>query len=140
MPKKSTAARSGAQRQKPRAQKSFEVVRQNSERQEVETEEVTESAETNVSTATIPTPEKSAREPQPAESANATRTAPKGSAAARIAARRQAVQKAQQRSAASLISPEHFTYVRRDLIIIATLAVIMFTAIVVSYFLLGRGA
>jgi hypothetical protein len=38
--------------------------------------------------------------------------APKGSAAARMAARRQAARKAQQRSPATLITAEHFAYVK----------------------------
>ena len=59
-----------------------------------------------------------------------------GSASARIAAKRQATQRPQR--AVSLITPEHFTYVRRDLIFIAILAVIMIAAIITLYFVLGR--
>lgn len=59
-----------------------------------------------------------------------------GSASARIAAKRQATQRPQR--AVSLITPEHFTYVRRDLIFIAILAVIMIAAIIALYFVLGR--
>ena len=64
-------------------------------------------------------------------------SAPK-SASARLAARRQAAQKLQQRSAVTLITSEHFAYVRKDLIRIAVFAVIMITAIIVLYFMLGR--
>jgi hypothetical protein len=59
-----------------------------------------------------------------------------GSASARIAAKRQATQRPQR--AVSLITPEHFTYVRRDLIFIAILAVIMIAAIITLYLVLGR--
>jgi hypothetical protein len=55
-----------------------------------------------------------------------------------MAARRRAAQKAQQRSATSLITAEHFAYVRRDLITIAILAFIMFTAIIMLYITIGR--
>jgi predicted RND superfamily exporter protein len=68
-----------------------------------------------------------------------TSTRPSGapkSASARLAARRQATLKAQQRTGAAMITPEHFSYVRRDLITIAVLACIMFIAIFVLYFVL----
>ena len=39
---------------------------------------------------------------------------------------------------ATLITSEHFAYVRKDLIKIAVFAVVMFTAIIVLYFMLGR--
>jgi len=65
-------------------------------------------------------------------------TPTQGSASARLAARRLAAQRLQQRSAATLITSEHFAYVRQDLIKIAVFAVLMFTAIVVLYFTLGR--
>ncbi len=65
-------------------------------------------------------------------------TAAPKSASARLAARRQAAQKLQQRSAAALMTSEHFAYVRNDLIKIAVFAVIMITAIIVLYFTLGR--
>src|SRR5439155_20187609 len=60
-----------------------------------------------------------------------------GSAATRLAARRQASQRSQQRSAAALITPEHFAYVRKDLITIAILASVMFAAIIILYFVFG---
>src|SRR5262249_36586272 len=65
-------------------------------------------------------------------------TPTQGSASARLAARRLAAQKLKQPSAATLITSEHFAYVRQDLIKIAVFAVLMFTAIVVLYFTLGR--
>ncbi|HEX4203753.1 MAG TPA: hypothetical protein VHZ51_06075 [Ktedonobacteraceae bacterium] len=64
--------------------------------------------------------------------------APKASSAsARMAARRQGSQRMQQRHAASLITAEHFSYVKRDLKFIAALAIIMIVAIIVLYIVLG---
>jgi hypothetical protein len=146
MPKKSATARGGssAQRNKPKTQKSFELVRSVSEEPALEENESTEPPATNVATVTATTPaarkEKAATPkvdvPEEKEEKESVISA-KGSAAARLAARRQATQKAQQRSAASLISPEHFAYVRKDLIIIAALALIMFATIITLYFVLG---
>ncbi len=67
---------------------------------------------------------------------NAKPTGAPKSASARLAARRQATLKAQQRAGAAMITPEHFSYVRRDLVTIAILACVMFTAIIVLYFVL----
>jgi hypothetical protein len=69
-----------------------------------------------------------------------TSTVPKGSAAARLAERRHVVHKAQQRAAASLITSEHYAYVRRDLVYIAILAAIMFSAIIILHFVPGIGS
>jgi hypothetical protein len=65
-------------------------------------------------------------------------TAPKGSAASRLAARRQA-QKGQQRPAATLITAEHYSYVRKDLIFIAILALVMFSIIIILHFVPAIG-
>ncbi len=157
MPKKTATTRGGAQRNKPRVkvQKSFELVRQVSDEQEQEQEpEAVSSAEpTAVSVSTMVAPEikenksKSKRvassEVEQSESTSSdtgTVTAPKGSAAARLAARRHGVQKAQQRAAATLITAEHYAYVRRDLVFIAILAVIMFSAIIILHFVPGIGS
>ncbi|MBO0795924.1 MAG: hypothetical protein J2P36_33950, partial [Ktedonobacteraceae bacterium] len=94
------------------------------EKQEIKT------AATSVATAT------SAEKEQPAQQEKVASTAPKGSAAARLAAQRLAKQKAQQRNAAALITPEHFSYVQRDLITVAVLAVLMIAIILVSYYVL----
>ena len=64
-------------------------------------------------------------------------TSTKGSASERLAARRQGTQKAQQRNAATLITAEHYSYVRRDLMFIAVLAIIMFIVLAVLYFVPG---
>jgi len=157
MPKKTVTTRGGTQRNKPRVkvQKSFELVRQVSDEQEQEQEpEAVSSAEpTAVSVSTMVAPEikenksKSKRvassEVKQSESTSSdtgTVTAPKGSAAARLAARRHGVQKAQQRAAATLITAEHYAYVRRDLVFIAILAVIMFSAIIILHFVPGIGS
>ncbi|HCI80063.1 MAG TPA: hypothetical protein DHW02_10280 [Ktedonobacter sp.] len=72
----------------------------------------------------------------PPKSSSAT-TASKGSASERLAARRQGSQKVQQRNAATLITAEHYSYVRRDLMFIASLAIIMFIILAVLYFVPG---
>lgn len=63
--------------------------------------------------------------------------APKSSAAARLAARRRAVQKAQR--SVTLISAENYAYVRKDLLFIAILAIIMFSAIIILHFVPAIG-
>lgn len=164
MPKKSVATRGGAQRQKARTQKAFALVRPETEEQDSEEQlkpalEV-KSISTSTTTPTTP-PQTERAEPEPEQAAKsvstavatqeaetkpislAASTAPtttKTSASTRVATRRQTTQRVQQRSAATLITAEHFAYVRHDLIRIATLAIIMFTAIIVLYFLFGRGA
>ena len=143
MPKKSANVRGGAQRNKPKVQKSFELVRP--ERDVSEKPDTTDlaavvvPASTTVSTREKDiTPKKQATPLEPEKQEEGENVIPKGSAAARMAARRRAAQKAQQRSASSLITAEHFAYVRRDLITIAILACIMFTAIIVLYYTIGR--
>ncbi|HEU5228697.1 MAG TPA: hypothetical protein VFU49_12855 [Ktedonobacteraceae bacterium] len=132
MPKKSSTARTGAQRNRPKAQKNIELVRPVAESQEIEEEHVAESAASSVSTATATAPV------APVSQKEKTETS-RGSASERLAARRQAAQRAQQRNAAMLVTPEHFSYVRKDLITIAVLAAIMFSVIIVLYFYLGAG-
>ncbi len=160
MPKKAATARNGVQRTKAKAQKSFEVVRQNTESQELNEDEQVEIAPIEAPTPSaevISRPAKSARREatraaiatQEVETETETETpevviepapiAPaKGSASARLAARRG--QKLQPRIAAPLVTSEHYAYVTRDLMIIAVLAAIMFIAIIVLYFTIGRGA
>lgn len=158
MPKKTTASRSGAQRNRPRAQKNIEVVRQPASVTTTEQESVTDeqNEKTLESYATTPAPATTTatsttrtaaktktatpvvREEPPVEQESPVPTAPKGSAAARLAARRQG-QRSQLRSSATLITAEHYTYVKRDLVTIAILASFMFVAIIVLYFILARG-
>lgn len=161
MPKKSAAVRTGAQRNKPKVQKSFELVRPASN-DRVEPETVASDA--LVTVADVSAIEEEGTKPQAlkqpvAKSRAVTSSAvsttkvpeavsptpevstpPKGSAAARLVARRQANQKAQQRAAASLITAEHFVYVRKDLRFIAILAIIMFAAIIILHFVPGIGS
>ncbi|MBE3558512.1 MAG: hypothetical protein IMW89_04715 [Ktedonobacteraceae bacterium] len=66
-------------------------------------------------------------------------TASQNSASASLAARRQGAQRA-QRSAPSLLSPEHFAHVRRDLITVAILASLMLVILIVLYFVLAAKA
>jgi len=162
MPKKTATARGAAQRNKPKVkvQKSFELVRQASDEQEQELETASSVESTAVSVSTMATPEvkqeksRPAREPKQSESKSSpagevkqdesvsseTSAAPKGSAAARLAARRNIAHKAQQRAAATLITAEHYAYVRRDLVFIAILAAIMFCAIIILHFVPGIGS
>ncbi|MBA2285678.1 MAG: hypothetical protein H0W02_09355 [Ktedonobacteraceae bacterium] len=66
-------------------------------------------------------------------------SAPRGNASARLAARRQGGQKSQQRAAATLVTSEHYRYVRRDLIFIAILAILMFTVLIILHFVPAIG-
>jgi len=153
MPKKSSA-RVAAQRNKAKVQKSFELVRplndEDTLEQQTSNEEITAVAvaesepepqqpqerkkEKAVSSASRVEAPSTPSAPAPA----AVPETPKGgSAATQLAARRQATQRAKQRSAAALITPEHFAYVRKDLVTIAVLATLMFAAIVFLYFFFG---
>ena len=162
MPKKATTAHRRAQYTKPKVQKSFELVRPEKTVSEVDANDTTTSIRTSTASTDPAESKTSARAStavtDPAESKTVekastavstkeeqetkTQEAPNapvpGSASARLAARRQAAQKLQQRSAATLITSEHFAYVRADLIRITIFAAVMFTAIIVLYFMLGR--
>ena len=177
MPKKSTSARRGVRRNKPKGQKSFELVRPEKVETEVEESNTTpanastavatkedaktstkapttvatkEDAKTStkapttvspkedVKTSTKVSKDSSPKEEQKAKTQERQNTPAQGSASARLAARRQAAQRLQQRSASTLITSEHFAYVRKDLIKIAVFAVLMFTTIIVLYLTLGR--
>lgn len=128
MSKKSTTARSGAQRNKPKVQKSFELVHQDSEHRGLEKVSPTP----RIKTESVGT--------QVEQKENKSTEVAKTSASVRLAARRHTTQRPQQRSSATLINAEHFGYVRRDLLIIAALACLMFVIIIVSYFVLAKGA
>ncbi len=80
---------------------------------------------------------KAAQENEPGEVVEETVPASRPSASARIAARRQTTQKTQR--TVSLISAENYAYVRKDLIIIAILAAIMFSAIIILHFVPAIG-
>ena len=168
MPKKATPARSGVQRSKPKTQKSFELVRPVSQVQEREIEETSVTAEeptfiesvSEISADVKPSSELAALPTVPQKKARsrsvATEIAPvetvtpkapaevevpiaaaKGSASARLAARKNTQRS--PRNQAALITAEHYSYVRRDLVFIAILAAIMFIAIIVLYFVPAIG-
>ncbi len=143
MPKKTAHTRSTAQRNKPKAQKSIELVRPTSTststetvtEKEVEVNNSPEPVNNGVAKPAVaaPTPV-SVRENESTKAA-ATHNA---SAVERLAARRQAGQKA-QRSSATLITAEHYSYVRKDLIFIAILAIILFGIIIGLHFVPAIG-
>jgi hypothetical protein len=134
MAKKTAHTRSTAQRNKPKTQKSIELVRQTSTEKEIEVDSSFE-PETNGVATSMATSTTSESENEGTKSVAATATAPKTSASARLAARRLASQKT-QRSAVTLITAEHYRYVRNDLIYIAILAAIMFSILIVLFFVL----
>jgi hypothetical protein len=134
MPKKTANTRSSAQRNKPKTQKSVELVRQTSTEREVEVDNSPEKEIGEVAT-TMAVAQTSVTENGGTKTAIDTATAPKTSASARLAARRQAAQKT-QRSSPTLITAEHYRYVRNDLIYIAILAAIMFSLLIVLFFVL----
>lgn len=139
MPKKTARTRSSSQRNKPKVQKSVELVRQTSTQKEVKVDSSPEPTNGGVATSTA-TAQTSVTESQDTNVAidTATTPAPKTSASARLAARRQAAQKA-QRAPAALITAEHYSYVRKDLITIAILAIIMFSILIGLHFVLAVG-
>jgi cobalamin biosynthesis Mg chelatase CobN len=134
MPKKTAHTRSATQRNKPKTQKSIELVHQTSTKKEVESESGLEEESNGaaISTATATTSE---NEEENTKSVATTASTTKTSASARLAARRQLSQKT-QRSTATLITAEHYRYVRNDLIYIAILAAIMFSILIVLFFVL----
>lgn len=142
MPKRSSAARGGAQRQRAKTQRNVELVRPTTSEPETQVEESTPVAATRSATATATTEKIAEKTTATEQTQEKTATeAPKASSAsARLAARRQTAQRSQQRNASNLITPEHFAYVRKDLIFIAVLAVIMIAAIIILYFTVGATA
>jgi len=165
MPKKSASARGGAQRNRPKVQKSIELVRQTIEEKnpfedptaEAETADVDESTSTNTSTVvTLEAPSKSTKTDTVKKNVAAPRSVssvqkgtstgqeggsrePEKPMASRPAARLQTGQKTPQRVAVSLISAEHYSYVRNELMIIAILAVLFFAVIIILKFVPGIG-
>ena len=134
MAKKTANTRSAAQRNRPKTQKSVELVRQTSAKKEVEVDNSPEATSVGVAISADTSPT-SLTESESTKTATGTGTAPKTSASARLAARRQATQKT-QRSATTLITAEHYRYVRNDLIYIAILAAIMFSILITLFFVL----
>lgn len=132
MAKKTTHTRSTTQRNKPKTQKSIELVRQTSIESNVESKSKLEEESNGAVITTAATEELEEKETKPVATTTSTS---KTSASARLAARRQASQK-QQRSTATLITAEHYRYVRNDLIYIAILAAVMFSILIVLFFVL----
>ena len=114
MTKKIRAGNKGARRSKPKTQKRVELVRPKDLSPGEEPQE--------------------SRVPEKAEKDQITIL--KGNAYARQATRR-THQIAQHRKPIAIITPEEFTYVKRDLITIGVLSSIMVTAMVVLAFILG---
>lgn len=173
MPKKTASARGGASRNRPKTQKSVQLVHPNAaaasenEVRQVESsieEETTLAAPTTkataASTATVAKTETATGKKSDGESVSGKKsdgesitaqkvveetaaTTHKGSAAARLAARRQSqgqvVPKPVGTRNSGLITAEHYTYVRRDLIYILILAIIMFSAIIILHFVPAIG-
>ena len=168
MAKKTASVRGGASRNKPRSQKSIQLVRPVSTATELEVDNSEEETTDTVATSTDAEPTIEAeveevgvveveevtevKEPKAAKAVKEvkapkveatkpvveTAAAPK-SASARLAARRQAAQQTQKRAPATMISAENYRYVRKDLIFIAILAVIMFSAIIILHFVPAIG-
>ena len=157
MPKKTASVRSGASRNKPKPQKSIKLVRpdaavnENDLQSESNEEEKTlaapasKAAVASAATASkteVATSKKSEVVSVPSQKEQAvadSSAANKGSAAARLAARRQTALKPQAPRNANLITAEHYAYVKRDLIYILILACIMFSAIIVLHFVPAIG-
>ena len=159
MPKKTASARGGASRNKPKPQKSIQLVRPDAavSEKDIQQEESSVEEETTlaapaskagvasaatVSKTEIATSKKSEVESVPAQKEKAvagTPAANKSSAAARLEARRQAALKPQAPRNSSLVTAEHYAYVKRDLIYILILAIIMFSAIIILHFVPAIG-
>nr|BBH95542.1 hypothetical protein KTA_37410 [Thermogemmatispora argillosa] len=135
---KKAGARSGT-RQKARAQKHIELVRQaGGEQVGASAREGGAAAQSKPSPQAAVTAQSSPAETREQEqTAAAAEVSRSASAASKLASRRQA-SRAAQRSAA-LITPEHYAYVRRDLVVIAILAAIMFATLIVLHFVPALG-
>lgn len=157
MPKKTASVRGGASRNKPKPQKSIKLVRpdaavnENDLQSESNEEELTlavpaskaaVASAATVSKTEFATSKKPEVESIPSQKEQAFADSPaanKGSAAARLADRRQMALKSQAPRNANLITAEHYAYVRRDLIYILILAIIMFSAIIILHFVPAIG-
>jgi cobalamin biosynthesis Mg chelatase CobN len=146
MPKKTTNSRGGAQRNRPKVQKNVELVRSVSDEQGIEDNDSNNAEAAAVSVTAVAAPpeirQSAAKREETKQSEtkeNATAASPKGSAAARVASRRVATQRIQQRAAATLVTAEHYVYVRQDLRFIAILAFIMVVVLIILRFVPGIG-
>jgi hypothetical protein len=157
MPKKTASARSGASRNKPKSQKSVQLVRPATAENDIRDESSEDEEETTLvapaskaaiaSTATASKAEIATSKKSVAESVTApaekdvvdTSAANNSSAGARLAARRQTTLRQQVQRNTSQVTVEHYAYVRRDLIYILILAIIMFSAIIILRFVPAIG-
>src|SRR5437660_565174 len=108
MPKKTATARGGAQRNRPKVQKNIELVRSASDEQELEVStprSAVDPGAASITAVAIPTETKQGKAKRGGTTQSETKVepaapvnAPKESAAARLANRRQAIIKAQQRA------------------------------------------
>jgi hypothetical protein len=149
MPKKSAHTRGKAPRAKAKAQKSFELVLPEGREPESDSEssssEQLDQTSQSVTTASpveivfddVDDEDDEDKEENEVSDIPEPTPVSKTPASARLAARRKAIQRAQQRQAASLITAEHFSYVRRDLIFIGSLAIVMFAAIIILHAFFG---
>jgi hypothetical protein len=141
MPKKSASARATAQRAKQKTQKNFELVRPIEDEPSSPEEDIQQPTSTpTTAPITKPLAPSGTSSPVAVESPVVATSSAPASAATRLAARRQSQQRQQQRATSSLITAEHYSYVRKDLIYIAILAVVMLAAIIVLYFMIGINA
>ena len=141
MAKKSTAARQANAARRPQTTAKSAAVTL------VRTPKTTDEAPQPVAKAAAPTPARavapSAR-PKPLEAPKGAKPAPprventpaKQPTAKAQAARVARARAAQRARAANLISPTHYSYVLNDLKLIVTLAVLMFTVIIILHFAL----
>jgi hypothetical protein len=159
MPKKTASVRGGASRNRPKPQKNIKLVHPDaainendlqSEGNEENMPLIVPASKTAVASAAtvskteLATSKKSEVESMPSQKEQVVTDLPaanKGSAAARLAARRQTptVLKSPTARNSSLITSEHYAYVRRDLIYILILAIIMFSAIIILHFIPAIG-
>jgi|SRR5579884_3908907 len=168
MPKKSATARGSAQRNKPKVQKSIELVRQpkptpaEGDAEPTAVSVSTGAAATPVSTVETPT----RRTASASKATSASKAAPRpktestestsagtdakaegaesvtSTAPKGSASERLAARRQagqKQRTAVTLISADNYFYVRKDLIFIAILAAIMFSVIIILHFVPAIG-
>jgi hypothetical protein len=147
---KKSGARSGARRKARPPQRHVELLRQTAQEQKARATPSREKAETAVSAVVeeesttlkgaqrLPDQSKKTAEEESKDGKGASGTA-RGSEAIGSAATRSAVPRRDRQRSAGLITPEHYAYVRRDLVFIAILATIMFAALIALHFVPALG-
>lgn len=140
MPKKSTSARGGAHRSRPKGPKNIALVTSNVAEQEIEEQESTEEIEEAVSAVTAQKKPKTSKENKASTSTKQVGTSTASKTTSNVTTTpttSRSSGRSRQRVASQLITAEHFAYVRKDLITIAILASLMFAIIIVLYITLG---